>query len=83
VPAPDPAAGYDAEPGDFDDIDDELPSEEISELVDRLDILRRHVDDLRLSIEDPILAHRELRNIEEEVGQVKTAMALAYGDEHR
>jgi len=64
---------------DLDDVED-LPSEEISELVDRLDILRRHVDDLRLNVEDPILARRELRNIEEEVGQVKTAMAAAYGD---
>lgn len=65
---------------DLEDVEDELPSEEISELVDRLDILRRHVDDLRLNVEDPILARREFRNIEEEVGQVKAAMAAAYGD---
>jgi len=65
---------------DLEDLEDQLPSEEISELVDRLDILRRHVDDLRLNVEDPILARRELCNIEEEVGQVKAAMAAAYGD---
>jgi hypothetical protein len=65
---------------DLEDVEDVLPSEEISEPVDRLDILRRHVDDLRLNVEDPILARRELRNIEEEVGQVKAAMAAAYGD---
>ena len=65
---------------DLDDVEDELSSEEISELVDRLDILRRHVDDLRLNVEDPILARRDLRNIEEEVDQVKAAMAAADGD---
>jgi hypothetical protein len=80
---PDPGAGGYSEPDDSDDLDDELPSEEISELVDRLDILRRHLDDLRLNVEDPILARRELRNIEEEIGQVRAAMALAYGDDHR
>jgi hypothetical protein len=79
LPSTDPEPGYYSQPADFDDLDDELPTEEVSELVDRLDILRRHVDDLRLSIEDPILAHRELRNIEEEVGQVRAAMAIAYG----
>jgi hypothetical protein len=49
-------------------------------LVGRLDVLRSHVDDLRLTVEDPILAWRELRNIFEEVDQVKAAMSAAHGD---
>ncbi len=49
-------------------------------LIDRFDIVRGHVDDLRLSIEAPILARRELRNIEEEVDEVCAAMAAAYRD---
>jgi hypothetical protein len=66
---------------DIDDLNDEESSEEVNELLDRLDVLRRHVDDLRLSVDDPIVARRELRNVEEEVGQVKAAMAAAYGDD--
>jgi hypothetical protein len=80
---PDQESGGDPEPDDLEDLDDELPSEEISELVDRVDILRRHLDDLRLNVEDPIVARRELRNIEEELCQVKAAMTLAYGDDQR
>jgi hypothetical protein len=60
------------------ELDGEL-SEEVSQLVDRLDVLRRHVDDLRMSVEDPVLARREMRNIEEEVEQVRAAMLAAYG----
>ena len=60
------------------EVDGEL-SEEVSQLVDRLDVLRRHVDDLRLSVEDPVLARREMRNIVEEVEQVRAAMLAAYG----
>jgi hypothetical protein len=71
---PDPDAGSDSDPEDLDDLDDELPSQEISDLVDRLDILRRHLNDLRLNVEDPIVARRELRNIEEEICQVKAAI---------
>jgi hypothetical protein len=48
------------------DVDDEL-SEEVNDLINRIDVLRHHVDDLRLNAEDPILARRELRNIIEEV----------------
>ncbi|HWE14866.1 MAG TPA: hypothetical protein VG365_15185 [Solirubrobacteraceae bacterium] len=29
-------------------------SEEVNELIDRIDVLRHHVDDLRLNAEDPI-----------------------------
>jgi hypothetical protein len=38
------------------------------------------VDDLRLNVENPILAWRELRNILEEVDQVKATMSAAHGD---
>ncbi len=33
-----------------------------------------------LSVEDTILARRELRNVLEEVDQVKTAMTIVYGE---
>ena len=64
-----------------DELDDEGFTEEVGEIVDRLDVLRRHVDDLRLIVEDPILARRELRNIEEEIAQVRAAMTAAYGED--
>jgi hypothetical protein len=64
---------------DVDAQDDDELSDELAELVDRLDILRRHIDDLRLSVEDPVLARRELRNVVEEIEQVKAAMTVAYG----
>lgn len=87
-PAPPPLPGPSADdiedhepPDDLPD-EDELP-EEVSTLVDRLDVLRRHVDDLRLSIEDPVLAHRALRNIEEELAEVRAAMPAAYGQTTR
>jgi hypothetical protein len=35
------------------DVDDEL-SEEVNELIDRIDVLRHDVDDLRFNTEDPI-----------------------------
>src|SRR5207302_442323 len=66
---PEPQDSDDIERDELGDLDDELPSEEMSELVDRLDILRRHVDDPWFSIDDPLLARREFRNIEEEIGQ--------------
>lgn len=65
--------------GDDDLDDDEQLSEPINELVDRLDVLRQHIDDLRLNVEDPILARREFRNVEEELDQVRAAMTAAYG----
>jgi len=65
---------------DLDEDDEDGLSEELSELVDRLEVLRRHVDDFRLNVEDPVLARRELRNVVEEIEQVKAATAAAYGD---
>lgn len=63
-----------------DDVDeDEQLPEPINELVDRLDVLRQHIDDLRLNVEDPVLARREFRNVEEELDQVRAAMTAAYG----
>lgn len=64
---------------ELEELEQEL-SEEVSELIDRLDVLRGHIDDMRLNIEDPILARRELRNILEEVQDVKAAVSAAYGD---
>ncbi len=75
---PAPNVAVDPDDDEERELDGEL-SEEVSELVDRLDVLRRHVDDLRLNVQDPVLARRELRNVEEEVQQVRAAMAAAYG----
>lgn len=79
-----PAAGRveDQADDELEDEREELP-EEVLELIDRLDVLRGHIDDLRLAISDPILARRELSNIEEEVGEVRAALANAYDADHR
>ena len=65
------------------DVDEDEEGEELAEevlvLIDRLEVLRSHVDDLRLAVSDPILARRELSNIEEEVEQVRAALTHAYG----
>jgi hypothetical protein len=66
---------------DEDELVDELP-EEIHELLERIDLLRNAVADLRLNAEDPVTARRELRNVREEVDQVTEALQIAYGDAH-
>jgi hypothetical protein len=64
-----------------DELVDELP-EEIHELLERIDLLRNAVADLRINAEDPVTARRELRNVREEVDQVTEALQIAYGDAH-
>jgi hypothetical protein len=78
LPPAGPGPGPADEPDD-DGYEDQL-SDEMNDLLDRLNVLRRHVDDLRLNVEDPVLARRELRNIEEELDQVRAAMTVAYDD---
>jgi hypothetical protein len=77
-----PAAGEPAvEDLDEDELVDELP-EEIHELLERIDLLRNAVADLRINAEDPVTARRELRNVREEVDQVTEALQIAYGHAH-
>ena len=64
---------------DEDEMVDELP-EEIHELLERIDLLRNAVADLRLNAEDPVTARRELSNVREELDQVTDALQIAYGD---
>jgi len=66
---------------DEDELVDEVP-EEIHELLERIDLLRNAVADLRINAEDPVTARRELRNVREEVDQVTEALQIAYGDAH-
>lgn len=61
-----------------DELVDELP-EEIHELLERIDLLRSAVADLRLNAEDPVIARRELTNVREELDQVTAALEIAYG----
>jgi hypothetical protein len=88
--APPPATGsqlaehvqqstHDAYDDDEEELPDELP-EEIHELLERIDLLRGAVADLRLNAEDPITARRELTNVREELQQVTTALESAYGN---
>jgi hypothetical protein len=52
------------------------------QLLERIDLLRTAVADLRLNAEDSATARRELRNVREEVDQVTEALQIAYGDAH-
>jgi hypothetical protein len=68
--------------GDVDQPEEELPDElpeEVAELIERVDLLRNAVADLRLNMQDPVTAKRELSNVREELEQVTTALAITYG----
>ncbi len=53
--------------------------EEVRGPDDRLNILLRHIDQLQLSVEDPILACRERRTVLKEAEWVRAMLTHAYG----
>lgn len=81
IPAPAAPVDVDDEGAveDEDELADEL-AEEVCQLLERIDLLRGAVADLRLNAEDPVIARRELSNVREELDQVTAALAIAYGE---